>query len=173
MNVLFLVARALHVLCAALWLGGVTMLVFYVTPAAESMGPDAGKFMGAMQRGGIHIFMSAISGLTVLLGLYLYWHFTAGFDPTISRSTGGIVFGIGGVLGIVSLVIGGVVVGGSAKALTELAEAGDGRPGHAHEADGRHGTPAREDADLWPPRRGAGDDYDDPDGGRALRVAAA
>ncbi len=120
MNVLFLVARALHVLCAALWLGGVTMLVFYVTPAAESMGPDAGKFMGAMQRGGIHIFMSAISGLTVLLGLYLYWHFTAGFDPTISRSTGGIVFGIGGVLGIVSLVIGGVVVGGSAKALTEL-----------------------------------------------------
>lgn len=120
MNVLFLVARALHVLCAALWLGGVTLLVFYVTPAAESMGPDAGKFMIAMQRGGIHIFMSAISGLTVLLGLYLYWHFTAGFDPTISRSTGGIVFGVGGVLGIVSLIIGGAVVGGSAKALADL-----------------------------------------------------
>lgn len=120
MNVLFLVARALHVVCAALWLGGVAVLTFYVAPAAESMGPDAGKFMGAMQRGGLHIFMQAVAGLTVLLGLYLFWHFTAGFDSTISRSTGGIFFSTGGVLGIIALIIGGSIVGRGAKALGEM-----------------------------------------------------
>jgi uncharacterized membrane protein len=120
MNVLFLVARALHVVFAALWLGGVVVLMFFVEPAAESMGPEGGKLMGALQRKGIHIFMPSIAGLTVLLGLYLYWHFTAGFDPTISGSTGGIVFGIGGVLGIIALIIGGSVVGRGTKALGEM-----------------------------------------------------
>jgi uncharacterized membrane protein len=120
MNVLFLVARALHVVCAALWLGGVTVLTFYVAPAAENMGPDGGKLFGAMERGGIHIFMQAVAGLTVLLGLYLYWHFTAGFDSTISGSTGGIFFGTGGVLGIIALIIGGSVVGRGARALGQM-----------------------------------------------------
>ena len=129
MNDLFLIARALHVVCAALWLGSVALLAFFVMPAVEKIGPDGGKLMTAMEKGGLHAFMGSTAGVTVLLGLFLYWHFTANFDPTISRSTEGMVFGIGGVLGIVAAIIGGAVVGRGARKLVamgpQLASAAD------------------------------------------------
>jgi len=52
-------------------------------------------------------------------GFYLYWRFTGGFDPVLSASMGGRVFGAGGVAGILSLVIGASVVG---RTLTKAGE---------------------------------------------------
>ena len=117
MMVLFLSMRALHVVCAALWLGSTAMLAFFVMPAIDRLGADAGAVETNLQRAGIRAFMASIGGLTVLSGFYLYWHFTAGFDPTISGSAEGICFGIGGLLGLASAIIGGGVVGRAAQTL--------------------------------------------------------
>ena len=57
--------------------------------------------MSAMERRGLVIFFSSIGGMTVLTGLYLYWHLTGGFDPSQSGTTEAKVFGAGGVLGII------------------------------------------------------------------------
>jgi uncharacterized membrane protein len=122
MNAIFLTLRALHVLCAALWLGSVVLLTFFVMPAITQLGPDAGRVMTGLQKVGLNAFMGAIGGLTVLSGFYLYWHFTAGFDPTISSSTGGKLFGAGGVLGLAAVIIGGSIVGRGAKRLTTLGQ---------------------------------------------------
>lgn len=117
MTAIFLSIRALHVVCAALWLGSTAMLGLFVMPAIDQLGADAGRVMTNLQRTGLNAFMGAIGGLTVLSGLYLYWHFTAGFDPTLSGSAEGICFGIGGLLGLAAAIVGGSVVGRGARTL--------------------------------------------------------
>jgi hypothetical protein len=119
MNAIFLPIRALHVVCAALWVGSAAMLGLFVMPAINRLGTDAGKVMTNLQRGGLNAFMGSIGGLTILSGFYLYWHFTAGFDPTISRSTEGITFSVGAVLGLAAVIIGGAVVGRGARKLEQ------------------------------------------------------
>jgi|SRR5579864_210081 len=115
MTAIFLSVRALHIACAALWLGSTAMLGLFVMPAIDRLGANAGAMMTNLQRTGLNAFMGSIGGLTVLSGVYLYWYATA--DPTFSGSTAGIVFGIGGLLGLASAIVGGSVVGRGARSL--------------------------------------------------------
>src|SRR5262249_54912621 len=111
----FLLVRAAHVLLATIWVGSVALTTFFLMPALEEAGPSAGPVMGALMRRKLPVFMSSIGGTTVLTGLYLYYRFTGGFDPALSASTAGKVFGTGGVAGIAALIIGGAVVSRNAK----------------------------------------------------------
>jgi hypothetical protein len=117
---LFLLLRAAHVLLAALWVGAVAFTTFFLMPALEETGPAAGPVMGALLRRKVPVFMSAIGGLTVLTGFYLYYRFTGGFDPTLSGSTGAMVFGTGGIAGLAALIIGGAVVSRNAKKMATI-----------------------------------------------------
>lgn len=119
-TVLFLVLRASHVLLAALWVGAVAFTTFFLMPALEEAGPAAGPVMGALLRRKLHVFMASLGGTTVLTGLYLYYRFTGGFDPALSGTRAAMVFGTGGLAGIIALVIGGAVVSRSAKKMGEL-----------------------------------------------------
>jgi hypothetical protein len=110
-TLVFLTIRAVHVLLAAIWLGAVGFMVFFVMPALKETGPGAGPMMGAIARRGLNGFMGALGGLTVLTGLYLYWRFTGHFDPALSASRAAMVFGTGGISGILSVIVGGAVVG--------------------------------------------------------------
>jgi hypothetical protein len=120
MNELFLSVRVLHVLVGATWLGVAVFASFFVIPAIQETGPDGGKVMAALVRRGLIAFVPSIGGLTVLTGIYLYWHFTDGFDPGLSASMGGRVFGTGGLLGLVAAIIGGSVVTRSMKKVMAL-----------------------------------------------------
>src|SRR5262245_51264207 len=122
MNTFFLAARVLHVLLGATWLGMVVATTFFLMPAIQEIGPDSGKVMMGLARRKFDAFIASVAGLTVLSGFYLYWHFTAGFDPGISASAGGRVFGLGGVLGLVAAIVGGSVVSRSARKIFALAK---------------------------------------------------
>jgi len=119
-TLMFLVLRAVHVLLAAVWVGSTAFMVFFVMPALKDTGPAAGPMMGAIARKGLNAFMAVLGGLTVLSGFYLYWRLTGGFDPALSATHGAMVFGTGGIAGLISLVIGGAVVGRSMKRMGEL-----------------------------------------------------
>jgi uncharacterized membrane protein len=131
-TLLFLTIRAVHVLLAATWVGAVAFMVLFVMPAMKQTGPAAGPMMGAIARRGLNAFMGALGGLTVLTGFYLYWRLTGHFDPALSATRGAMVFGTGGIAGLLSVIIGGAVVGrsmakmgalgGKAMALPEGAE---------------------------------------------------
>jgi uncharacterized membrane protein len=112
-TLLFLTIRAVHVLLAATWLGAVGFMVLFVMPAMKETGPAAGPMMGAIARRGLNGFMGALGGITVLTGFYLYWRFTGHFDPALSASRAAMVFGTGGIAGLLSVIIGGAVVGRS------------------------------------------------------------
>jgi hypothetical protein len=119
MNTFFLSVRVLHVLFGATWLGSAVFLTFLLMPAVRQAGPAGGKVVQVLGRA-IPVFIASVSGLTVLTGLWLYWHFTDGFDPGLSATMGGRVFGAGGVLGLAAAVIGGSVVGRNMKAVVAL-----------------------------------------------------
>jgi hypothetical protein len=110
---MFLIIRVAHVLLAALWVGSVAFMVLFVMPAMKQVGLAAGPMMGTIARRGLNAFMGALGGITVLTGFYLYWRFTGGFDPALSASRGAMVFGTGGLAGLLSVIIGGAVMGRS------------------------------------------------------------
>jgi len=86
--------------------------------------------MAALARRRINPFIASIAGMTIVTGIYLYWHFTGGFDPEVSKSHAGMAFGIGGVAGIIAGIIGGAVVGRGAEQMLNIgaqaAKLGDG-----------------------------------------------
>jgi hypothetical protein len=120
MNTVFLGARVLHIVCAALWFGAIVFVSMFLMPVLQQSGPEAGKIMGGLERRGLVIFMSSIAGLTILTGFYLYWHLTGGFDHSMMGTTEAMVFGTGGILGLTAFVVGASVVGQSAKKATAL-----------------------------------------------------
>lgn len=119
-TVVFLTIRAVHVLLAAIWVGSVAVMVFFVMPALKETGAAAGPMMGALARRGLNAFMAALGGLAVLTGFYLYWRLTGGFDSALSATHSAMVFGTGGISGLISLIIGGSVVGRNMKRMGEL-----------------------------------------------------
>jgi hypothetical protein len=119
-TVLFLTLRAAHVLLAAVWVGATVFTSVLLMPVIEGAGPTGGQIMSGLERKGMTAFFGAMGGITVLTGIYLYWHFTGGFDPEISRSHAGMAFGIGGVFGLLAVIIGGSVIGRSSRKLLAL-----------------------------------------------------
>jgi hypothetical protein len=124
----YLVLRVLHILVAALWVGAAGLLAMVVMPAVGDAGAAGGPFLVSLHRRKLHVFMAASALLTVLSGIWLYWVLTTGFDPDIVWSRGGVVFGIGGLCGLVALVIGGAVIGPGFARLATLSEQTDAIP---------------------------------------------
>ena len=116
---MFLAIRAAHVLVAALWIGASVFASTLVMPAIDASGPTGGQVMQRLNRRGFHIYMTVVSATTLLTGIYLFWHFT-GFDPSVTTTHAGLVFGAGGAAGILAGIIGGAVVGRSGKQLESL-----------------------------------------------------
>jgi uncharacterized membrane protein len=120
-SILFLSVRVLHVLLAATWLGATAFAYLFLEPALDEIGPASSSLMAALARRGIHAFMGSIGGVVAVTGIWLYWRFTGGFDPALSRTMAARVFGAGGAAGILAVIIGGAVVGRTARKMTSLA----------------------------------------------------
>ena len=116
---IFLALRAAHVFLAAIWFGSTVFVSELLVPALDAAGPSGGQIMGGLGRR-ITVYMAILAGTTVLTGIYLFWHFTGGFDPAVSKTNAGMAFGIGGAAGLVAAIIGGSVVGRSANKLGPL-----------------------------------------------------
>jgi uncharacterized membrane protein len=117
---MFMEVRALHILVAAAWFGAAAFLTIYLMPALGRLEPRGGAVLQALEGRGLHRFMAANAGLTVLSGGWLYWTLTAGFKPAAITSTMGLVYGLGGLAGLLAAIIGGAVIGRSVKRLAAL-----------------------------------------------------
>jgi uncharacterized membrane protein len=120
-TLVFLAVRSLHVLLAATWLGTTAFIYLFLSPALDEVGAASAPVMAAFGRRGIHVLIASVGGITVLSGIWLYWHFTGGFDPAASGTVGARVFGAGGAAGILALILGGAIVGRRSKKMTDLA----------------------------------------------------
>lgn len=127
-SLLFLVLRAAHVLCAAVWIGSTVYISFLLTPAVEEAGPAGGQIMMGLDRHGLHRYMALVSMTTIASGVYLLWRFTGGFDPGVIATHAGIVFGIGGTSGVLAGIIGATVVGRSGSQVAAIMKQAAGVP---------------------------------------------
>ena len=105
-----LVIRELHILCGALWFGIAVFGALFLGPAVESLGPDGGKVMQALQKRGFIVFMPVIAVLTLVSGFYLFYVATGGFNPDLARTHAGRSYSIGGGIGLIAFLIGALII---------------------------------------------------------------
>jgi len=119
-----LIVRVIHIICAALWVGAAAVSAIVLMPALRDLGAEGGKFAAAIERRKFGGLVGIIAVVTVLSGFWLYYLYTGGFSPEVSRSHAGMAYGAGGLLGLTALIIGGGVLSRSlVKASTIAAQA--------------------------------------------------
>ena len=116
--------RALHILAAAAWFGAAAFLTLYLMPVVRQLGPQGGPVMAALAQRRFDRFMAGSAMLTVISGGWMYWQLTGGLQPSALGSRDGLVYGIGGLAGLLAAVIGATMVGRSSKQLGALAAPG-------------------------------------------------
>lgn len=99
-----IVFRILHVMGGIIWGGMLVMLVLFIQPTAQAVGPAAGPFMRellAVRR--LPDRLLGIAWMTVIAGGFLYWH-----DWEQSGSLGdflGSAFGLWLTIGAISALV--------------------------------------------------------------------
>lgn len=104
---LTLVLRFLHVVGGALWVGGVSILAFFIFPAIRASGPAGGAVM--RQVAGVRKlpeFLAILGWVTVLSGITLYIRDTMGGANGWGGTPMGITFAVGGTIALVALLVG-------------------------------------------------------------------
>jgi uncharacterized membrane protein len=108
MDVLAVVLRIVHIVCGVLWVGGAALFFFYLEPAMNKLGPDAEKFVDEIiNRRKAPIYFVAISTLTVVAGVILYWRDFGGIDTS---STFAVVLGFGGLAALIAWLGGNLLI---------------------------------------------------------------
>lgn len=116
----FIAIRVLHVLLAGLWLGAGVFTALFLFPTLGDTSASGNPMFAALMRRRFGVYMAVTGGTAVVTGIWLYWRFTGGFSAATMGTTSGMVFGIGGLAGIVATIIGGAVIGRSADKMAEL-----------------------------------------------------
>lgn len=107
MNEYLFFLRLVHIVAGVIWAGAAIMLGFFVLPAINTSGPEGGKVMQQIVATNKYpLVMNVVSGLTVISGILLIWHFSGGFKiPWIISVHGGVLV-LGGLAAIVAYFLG-------------------------------------------------------------------
>ncbi len=113
--------RLIHIVIGVCWVGGVVFLTVFLLPTVRAIGPAGGQVMHQlMDVRKLSNFMLGGALLTILSGFTLYWNDSVGFSTQWMGSGPGRMFGLGGVLGLVTAIIGGSVNAPTGKRLSAL-----------------------------------------------------
>lgn len=105
--VLIFVLRLLHVMAGIFWVGGILIVARFLMPTAKALGPAAAPFqqhvMGVRK---LPLALLIAGWITVLSGATLYTR-AASLTGSVWYASGpGRVFGFGGALAVVAILIG-------------------------------------------------------------------
>jgi hypothetical protein len=117
---MYLTLRALHVLCGAIWVGAAVLSALWLVPMTADLGPDAAKVGASLKRRGYLVAIPVFAMTAILTGVWLYWRYTGGFSPEVSRTPAAMAFGTGGVLAVLAFLIGMLTISRSMMRATAL-----------------------------------------------------
>ena len=120
MDIMIVILRLLHVVLGVFWAGTIFFFAMFLFPTLGDMGPDAGKFMGALTKRRYPDIMPVIAGITILSGFLLYYRMSNGFDPAYMGSRYGMGYGNGGVTATLALIIGVAMLRPAANRMGKL-----------------------------------------------------
>jgi hypothetical protein len=105
MDPLILALRLVHILAGTLWVGIAAFNPFFLMPALQEAGPEAGKVMVVLQRRGLMTLLPLLALFTIVSGLGLLWR-VSGRTPGFFTSPAGHTLSMGAALAFVAFVIG-------------------------------------------------------------------
>jgi len=113
--------RILHVVVGVFWVGTVVFMAAFLAPSMRAAGPAGGAVIQQLM-GVRHLPRWIMGGmaLTLLSGVGLYWHDSAGFQSAWLASGAGKVFGLGGGIAFVASILGMAINMPTARRLTEI-----------------------------------------------------
>jgi len=124
MHYLEIFLRFLHVVGGAFWYGSAMVMGLFIGPTVAAIGDAGPKFMSHLiLEKKLHRTIAVAAGMTAVGGAGLYWIDSAGFTSDWVKSGPGIVFGIGGIFGIVAFIYGNILGANIKKVATIGAEA--------------------------------------------------
>ena len=118
---ILLIMRFLHIMSGVFWAGSLIFTARFLFPAMQDAGPDGAKVGAALARRGFMTVIPIVALITILSGLWLYWHLSAG-SPAFMRSGMGMTLGFGALCAITAFVIGMVVARPAMMRATALAQ---------------------------------------------------
>ena len=128
MHALTVVLRLIHVVGGAFWFGSAMMMSFFISPTVAATAEAGQRFMGHLvKQGRVVTAISAFAGLTVVAGAGLYWIDSNGFRSAWTWSNAGLVFGIGGVFGLIGFIF-GTLIGKNINAIVRIGSQVQGKP---------------------------------------------
>ena len=117
-----LLLRLLHVVLGVFWVGAVTFIGLFLIPSLRASGPAGSAVMQHLTLRRLHLWLMGAGILTVLSGIGLYWHDSAGFSSSAWLASGPArTFGFGALVAVVAIVIGMAVNSPTANQLGALA----------------------------------------------------
>jgi uncharacterized membrane protein len=106
-DLLTIALRIVHVVAAIIWVGGAALIVLYVQPSAEKLGPVGGQFLEELfARRKVSNYFAIAATLVVIAGVSLYLKNYLSAATTLPALT----FLAGGILGIIAWARGGTVL---------------------------------------------------------------
>jgi len=127
---MLILLRLIHIVFGVFWVGTAIFNAVFLIPAVRALGPAGGRVMQELTRRKLPAYFAVAGVLTVLSGIGLYWRDSAGFANEFMRSGGGMTFGIGGALAILTILLGIFVISPAAKRAGDLGAsiAASGKP---------------------------------------------
>lgn len=116
MDLYMLILRIIHIFGGVFWVGATAINLIFLVPAVRNSGAEGMKFMQTLM--GHHRFPVAIgtsAWLTILAGILLYWRDSAGLQLSWIASPVGMGFTVGALAGLAGFLLGGFVVGPTAR----------------------------------------------------------
>jgi uncharacterized membrane protein len=111
MDTYMVVLRILHILAGVFWVGAAFTTILFLQPTAREVGPAAGPFMAHLAgKKRLVDWVLRAAGLTILVGLLMYWRVTSGLEWDRITSAYGISLTIGALCGIAAFSLGLSVV---------------------------------------------------------------
>ncbi len=116
--------RLLHIGTGVFWAGSVMYLAAFISPAANALGQDGGKFMQQLSRTNkLPQWMMLISTLSILSGLRLIMIRSGNFQAEWFTTHEGMCFSVGGILALGAYIIGMMVTKPAVDRMAQLGEA--------------------------------------------------
>jgi uncharacterized membrane protein len=118
---MIILLRLVHVLLGVFWAGGAFFAAMFLVPSVRAAGPAAGPVMRQLMEVRKYPIYAMVFGLlTVITGLWMYFHDNSISGGSFARSHAGMAYGLGAIAAILTLIIGAVIMGPTSGKMTKL-----------------------------------------------------
>lgn len=132
MNIyMYIVLRTIHIFASMLWIVSAIYYFIFVEPSVKALGPAGPKFLqGLIEKRRYPLYMSLVSLLTLLSGVWLYWNSSGGLQISWVKTGVGIGFTIGAVISFLVFLMGMLMIKPRAERMGKLGNeiGGSGNP---------------------------------------------